>query len=352
MQQSVVINLDKEKYEQNKKILVARMNMELDEKIEHTVYRIRDWQNEASGAYISFSGGLGSRVLLDINRKYSFSSEKLPALYVDTGLDHKGVKDIALKYADYVVRSKIQFPNVIKKYGYPVISKSQAMAIKKLTTQNLSLKYRNKLLYGDERGTAGKLSNKWHYLLNAPFKISHECCLVLKERPAIKFEQENECFPVTAEMVEESTNRKIVYLQNGCNMWNLKRPKSTPMAFWTQQDLLKYVVKEKLDIAPEYGEIKQDNYGRYYTTKEQRTGCAFCLFGCHLEKQPNRIQRLYNMDRKRYKYCVGGGEFNKNGLWQPNKEGLGLGYVMDYMGIEYRPTGTIKENKNGQLMIV
>lgn len=326
--------------------------MPLDDKIEHTAYRIDDWARETDGCYISFSGGLGSRVLLDISKKnFHCRSNGIRSLYVDTGLDHKGVKDIALKYADYVVRSKMTFDKVINKYGYPVISKSQAMAIKKLTTQNLSEKYRNKLLYGDERGSTGKLSEKWHYLLKAPFKISHECCLVLKERPAIKFE-ENGCHPITAEMVEESTNRKVLYLNHGCNMFNLKRPKSTPMAFWTQQDLLKYVVREKLDIAPEYGEIKQDDFGKYYTTGEDRTGCAFCLFGCHLEKQPNRIQRLYNIDRKRYDYCVGGGEFNEQGMWHPNKEGLGLGFVMDYIGVEYRPCGSIKTENNGQLRIV
>lgn len=349
----MTIKISKERYDENKKVLAYRTNMPLADKIEHTAYRIKDWCDGTAGAYISFSGGIGSRVLLHLNKKYCNKVDVLPALYVDTGLDHKGVKDIALKYADYVVRSKMNFYKVLIKYGYPIISKSQAMAIKKLTTQNLTEEYRNKLLYGDERGTAGKLSNKWHYLLNAPFKISHECCLVLKERPAYKFEIENGgIYPVTAEMVEESVNRKIIYLQNGCNMYNLNRPKSTPMAFWTQQDLLEYVVKENVDIAPEYGEIKQDCYGRYYTTGEKRTGCAFCLFGCHLENQPNRIQRLYKIDRRRYEYCVGGGEFNDKGIWQPNKDGLGLGYVMDYMGIEHRPCGSIKTENNGQLMIV
>lgn len=341
--------MDKAKYEVNKKILAAKLSMTLEQKVMTTAYRMKDFRDEGGGAYISFSGGLGSRVLLDINKKYY---GYLPALYVDTGLDHPGVKVLALKYADYVVRSKTNFNKVIDKYGYPIISKSQAMALKKLREYNLSDKYRNKLLNGDERGSVGKLSEQFKHLINAPFKISGECCLVLKERPAIKFEKKEGVFAITAEMVEESTNRKVLYLKNGCNMWDLKRPKSTPMAFWTQQDLLEYVVKEKLDIAPEYGEIKQDCYGKYYTTGEDRTGCAFCLFGCHREKQPNRIQRLYDMDRKRYEYCVGGGEFDNNGLWHPNSKGLGLGFVMDYMGIEYRPCGSIKTQKDGQLRIV
>lgn len=336
----------------NKEILAAKTSMSLEQKVMTTAYRMNDWDVNMGGSYISLSGGLGSRVLLDINRKYCIGNNKIPTVFIDTGLEHKGVKDIATKYADYIIRPSMNFHKVLIKYGYPVISKAQAMAIRKIITNNLSEKYKNKLLYGDEKGTAGKLSNKWHFLLKAPFKCSELCCDAMKKRPAHKFQKENEAFPITAEMVEESTNRKIIYLKNGCNMYNLTNPKSTPMAFWTQQDLLKYVVQEKIDIAEEYGEIKQDSYGDYYTTKEQRTGCAFCLFGCHREKQPNRIQRLYKIDRKRYEYCIGGGEFNNKGIWIPNKKGLGLGFVMDYMGIEYRAPGTIKTEKDGQLKII
>ena len=315
-----------------KQILAARVNMPLEWKVEMTQDRLKEWYD----GYISFSGGLGSRVLVDIANKGGWNCKK-PIVFIDTGLEYPGVREKGLQYAQYVLKPKMTFPKVLDKYGYPVISKAQAMAIRKLTTQNLSEKYRNKLLYGDEKGTAGKLSNQWHYLLNAPFKISEQCCDVMKKRPAHKFEDENGCYPITAEMIEESANRKVVYLKNGCNMWNLKRPKSTPMAFWTQQDLLEYAVKEKLDIAKEYGEIKQDSFGRYYTTKEKRTGCMFCMFGCHLEKSPNRFQRMHEMYPKQYEYCI-------------NK--LGLGEILDYMNVEYRPIGSLKENKDGQLMIV
>lgn len=324
--------MDKRILENNKRILAARVNMTLEQKVETTQERLKEFYD----SYISFSGGLGSRVLVDISKKGNWKTQK-PIAFIDTGLEYPGVRRMGLKYAKYVLRPTMTFPKVLDKYGFPVISKAQAMAIRKLRTQNLSDKYRNKLLYGDEKGSAGKLSNQWHYLLDAPFKISEQCCDVIKKRPAHKFEDEHGCHPITAEMVEESTNRKMIYLANGCNMWNLKRPKSTPMAFWTQQDLLQYAVTEKLDIAEEYGEIKQDMYGRYYTTKEKRTGCMFCMFGCHLEKQPNRFQRMAEMYPKQYDYCI-------------NK--LGLGDVLDYINVEYRPCGSIKECKSGQLRIV
>ena len=70
------------------------------------------------------------------------------------------------------------------------------------------------------------------------------------------------------------------------------------------------------------GEIKVDEKGKYYTTGCQRTGCMFCGFGCHLEKYPNRFQRLAETHPKQYDYII-------------NK--LGFGEVLDFIGVEYKP---------------
>lgn len=35
-------------------------------------------------------------------------------------------------------------------------------------------------------------------------------------------------------------------------------------------------------------------------------------------------------------FCkAGGGEYNEEWKWQPNREGLGLGKVLDYIGVDY-----------------
>ena len=65
-----------------------------------------------------------------------------------------------------------------------------------------------------------------------------------------------------------------------------------------------------------------------------RTGCIFCAFGCHLEKEPSRFQRLKETHPRQYKYCIGGGEY-VDGVWQPNKEGLGMGHVFDELNKIY-----------------
>lgn len=307
----------------------------LENKIWLTKERLRDQLTNVD-SYISFSGGKDSTVLLDIARQIR---KDCTAVYIDTPMEYPELREFALSQENVIrLRPKITIKEVFEKYGYPVVSKSQAMAIRKIKTQNLTPKYRNKLLHGDERGTSGKLSDKWHYLLDAPFKISEQCCDVMKKRVFHDWENKNEIwYAITGEMATESTNRKIAYLKFGCNGMERTKPKGTPMAFWTEQDVLEYLVKYNVPYAPVYGEIKKDIYGKYYTTGEKRTGCMFCMFGAHLEKQPNRFQRMAITHPKQYEYFI---------------NQLNMKEVLDYLNIEYRPLGTIKEEKDGQLKII
>lgn len=86
-----------------------------------------------------------------------------------------------------------------------------------------------------------------------------------------------------------------------------------------------------IDVVGDYEETD-----RLKTTGCDRTGCIFCMFGCHLEKSPNRFQRLKETHPRQYEFCIGGGEYNDEGKWQPNKEGLGLAKVLDYIGVPYK----------------
>lgn len=58
------------------------------------------------------------------------------------------------------------------------------------------------------------------------------------------------------------------------------------------------------------------------------------MFGSHLQKEPNEFQKLKESHPRQYEYCIGGGEM-VDGKWQPSKEGLGLGKVLDYIGVKY-----------------
>ena len=49
--------------------------------------------------------------------------------------------------------------------------------------------------------------------------------------------------PFLGLLAEESIKRKSAWIKTGCNAFDLKRPQSQPMAFWTEQDVLHYIKK-------------------------------------------------------------------------------------------------------------
>ena len=135
-------------------------------------------------------------------------------------------------------------------------------------------------------------------------------------------------------MTHESHLRKEQWLKYGCNAFNSKRPKSAPLSFWNEQDILEYIDKYKLPVASVYGDLVRQEDGTLKFTGCQRTGCVFCGYGCHLDDTPNRFQRLAITHPQLYDYCMRGGKFDDRGLWVPDK-GLGMSKVLDYIGVDY-----------------
>lgn len=183
---------------------------------------------------------------------------------------------------------------------------------------------------------------KWMPLVSVDFLISEKCCDVMKKMPAHDFQKATGKVPIIATMTYESKLRQDSWLHNGCNAFETKEPKSKPISFWTEQDVLQYIKQNNLPIASIYGDVVyMDKLGLKYqetlcdcgnklcTTGCNRTGCIFCGFGCHLEKGESRFQRLKRTHPKQYNYCMNGGEYNENGIWQPNEKGLGMKHCID-----------------------
>lgn len=218
---------------------------------------------------------------------------------------------------------KFPFNKVIEKYGYPVISKEQSAFIQEYRTTK-SEKLKQIRLNGNKYGM-GCISKKWLTLANSDIPVSDKCCDIMKKNPCKRFERKTNLHPIIATMAEESIQRKSNWLMYGCNSFEAKRPTSKPMSFWTEQDVLNYLRRFKIPYASIYGDIVEIN-GKLKTTGVNRTGCMFCMFGVHLEKEPNRFQRMAVTHPKQWDYCI-------------NK--LGCGMVMDYIGVPYNP---IKNN--------
>lgn len=180
--------------------------------------------------------------------------------------------------------------------------------------------------------------SRYAFFLDAPFSISHMCCNVMKKKPIKQYAKETGRVPITGQMASESRLRTAKWLKYGCNAFDCKQKISNPMSFWTEQDVLLYIYQNKIPIASVYGEVVKENevdgqidfadYGvldlerpLLKTTGCNRTGCMFCGFGCHLEKSPNRFERMKETHPKQYEWIM-----------KPWNEG-GLGYkdVIDWM---------------------
>ena len=152
---------------------------------------------------------------------------------------------------------------------------------------------------------------------------------------------------MTAQMASESRLRTQQWIRNGCNGFELKSPISNPMSFWTEQDVLLYIKQNHLPICSVYGDVVEDLEGTeevegqmtmsdvpgwedmelfdakrlpLKTTGCSRTGCMFCGYGCHLEKE-SRFELMKKTHPKQYDYIM-----------RPAEEG-GLNYkeVIDWI---------------------
>lgn len=303
---------------------------------------------EPGQVYLSFSGGKDSTVLKNIVDSMHLG---IPSVFIDTGLEYPEIRQFVLDvkackwpchFSDDVVilKPEMRFDQVLHEYGYPVVSKTVSRCVR--LGRNGAETYLQKLngTYTNRFGELSKFnSSKWAFLLDAPFRVSEQCCDVMKKRPAQEYERRTGRKGIVATMAGESLNREQVWMKYGCNAFESKRPLSHPLSFWTEQDVLHYIKRFDVPYCQVYGEIEVDDhpefegqinvidylgcYGpedRLRTTGCDRTGCMYCMFGAHLEPEPNRFQRMKQTHPRQWKYCM---------------DVLGLREVLEYIGVKY-----------------
>lgn len=343
----------------------------LEGKIQRTLAKVSEWYSYWNGeVYVSFSGGKDSTVLADICARWcKIINKPLYLVFVNTGLEYPEIQKHVKFFAEWlrekygiaveleILRPKMRFDEVIKTYGYPIISKSVSDCVR---GAKMGQQSRINLLNGldcdgaDRKSKFSKL--KYKPLLTVDFEVSERCCDIMKKKPGGDYQKRTGRKPILATMAVESMLREKDWVQRGCNAFSGRQPASRPMSFWTEQDVLQYIKERDIPIASVYGSVEyaidpeQIRWGEIdpefsvFENKEQRmltttgcsrTGCIFCGFGCHLEKEPSRFQKLKETHPRQYEYCIGGGEYDENGVWKPNKQGLGMGHVFEELNKIY-----------------
>lgn len=387
----------------------AKMKMGYDFKKAYAARRAWEFYNHpdvAGNAYVAV-GGLDSITLFLFLRSIGIN---VPAVSVSM-LEDKSIqrvhKALGVKSLKPVNNQETGRPftkvEVIRKFGFPVLSKETAAKISLLqnpTEKNKTV--RHAIMTGEtgayggfRKNTRMKMSKKWLVKFGgpeneregtdyqtAPFSVSDLCCYYLKEKPCNDYTKESGRWPYMGLMASEHGRREKALMLNGCNYISKGTRRSAPFAIFTRQDILTLALemevyyqehweefgtwevdtetgvenyvppKERLDtIVPDiYGEIVRDPInmtleevaaytadhngelpeGQLRTTKAQRTGCAMCGFGIHIEHRPHRFDQIRRKNPKEWDMWMNHICQDENGEW------YGWGLVLDYIGVGWK----------------
>lgn len=312
-------------------VLLQHQALPLAGKIALSVKRIREWYDHWDGdVYVSFSGGKDSTVLCDL--VWSVYPD-VPAVFSNTGLEYPEIVRFVKKMQAggkpiVIIRPERTFRDVVINDGFPLVSKKVAGQVSRLRKMERNPSEKNFLtrrLYRTGEKSDGtfnmrsKVPNKWMKLVDdAPFETTNSCCDTLKKKPFAVYEKEHGTKPYTGMMAAEGGQRGKL---TKCNAFESERPMSNPMLFWTEDDVWQYVNTKPLEICEIYYDRDHPETGEILPG-ERRTGCMFCAFGAHLEKGPNRFQRMKKSHPKQWAYCI-------------NK--LGMGEALSFCGVKYEP---------------
>lgn len=355
---------------------LQKMNLPYEAKIAHAEIKAREFYDRMNGEVFCSVGGLDSITLLWFLRKTV--SKHIPGVSV-SALEDKSVQAIHKTFGNFTMLAPLKSKSqVIKEYGYPVISKEKAGKIQALqnpTEKNATV--RHAIMTGEtgayggyrtkETGSRMRLPQKWLNLFggpenekygtnykSAPFKVSPDCCYWMKEKPCDNYAKETGRKPYMGLMASEGGQRRFALVKHGCNYYGKTVTRSCPFAIFSRQDLLQLALdmdyewknggKGEAEIRardeglldedeyfPEslvpkiYGTIERDENGPFYTTRAQRTGCSMCGFGIHIEKRPHRFDRLREDNYREWKF------------WMYD---MGWGKVLDYIGVQWEDIPT------------
>lgn len=315
--------------------------------------------------FVSFSGGKDSTVLAHLVHEFH---PDVPLVFFNTGMEFPEIQAFARKMGATIIRPKMMFTDVLGKYGYPLISKEVSGAIKyarralgkwdsDVTTMN-----KRKELMG-QTGSRWFDKPKWLPLCrDTQFRIDDYCCEIMKKQVSHTYASETKMKPFVGVTTAESKLREQAWIRHGCNSFSKRDQISWPIAFWLEQDILKYICWEELEVAEVYGKLMaEDTWGWFEPAPGtdcpmkfdgyQRTGCMYCAYGANFEKktEKSRFQLMAETHPRQYEYCIGGGQWvdnpdydpvmpkfdgdwenwNPKKIWVPSKEGLGMKYVFD-----------------------
>lgn len=278
--------------------LAERQAWPLCQKIDHALFTIETFLTRTEGrAYVAFSGGKDSTVLLDLVR---IIDPTVPAVFVNTGNEYPDIIRFVRHLRDdrgyniEEIHPKAKPREVWSRYGFPLVSKAQAQSVHEYQHARDKEKLLARLRDSREKGGVHTIAQKWEWLLFEDFACSHKCCQILKKNPANDYAESTGRAPIIGTLAAESRQRTFAYLsRGGCNTFgeNGGKVSSLPLSIWTDADIWAYIRERGLEVA------------EIYHKGVDRTGCVGCGFGCQLSGA--HFDTLFRLYPKYYDMVMG-----------------------------------------------
>lgn len=264
-------------------------------KVKYARAVIREFYEKMGGKVtVSFSGGADSTLLMHLVR---LEFPDVPGVFADTGLEFPEIREFVRSFDNIIwAKPKMGFRDVLEKYGYPVVSKEVSMAISRYRNTKLPEQKILRLSGGINPNTnkeqkTGVIPKKWRFLVNAPFKISDNCCKIMKKQPLAKTVKEFGA-PFIGTTAADSQQRRKNWLRDGCTSYKQGKEQCRPLSIFSRDDIWTCL---KAGIP----------YCKIYDMGYEHTGCIFCAFGLQFDTPgADRFQLLKKTHPKIYDYCM------------------------------------------------
>jgi 3'-phosphoadenosine 5'-phosphosulfate sulfotransferase (PAPS reductase)/FAD synthetase len=275
-------------------------------KIDRAKGLIKEWYETFDGnVAVAFSGGKDSTVLLHLVRSLY---PDVKALFVNTTVEFPEIVAFVKKQKNVsIIKPKMSFFSIIKKYGYPIISKQVCRNVAGIKNAKSTGVYNCVMAKKFPPTSIVNLSRRWEILLTAPFDCTAKCCDILKEEPMKQVGRKLNYKNYVGVRTEESRLRKVSWEKFGCNAFEQKTPQSRPMMLWSDGDVDRYIKENNVEICSLYTELGF-----------KRTGCVYCMFG--IDRERDKFLKLKETHPKLYNYAM---------------TKLGYTKILDYLNIPY-----------------
>lgn len=278
----------------------------LERKVFHAIEVMESFCERIGGtdkAYVSFSGGVDSTVLLHMARR--FVDPDMKAVFFNTGMEWPEIVRFVKTFDNVeIVSPKRKIPEIFEMYGFPLVSKRVSQYVEDVARMRRRgntecVTYKKRMCeHPDRVGCFDVLPKKWRYLLDKPYQTSWKCCHYLKKEPAYRYEKETGIHPITGVMASESIRREVDYVRNGgCNTFGGvggRRMMSRPLSIWTSDDVWEYIRRGNLQYCSIYDDMPEGI--------NKRTGCVACGYGANVVS--SKFALLYRRMPKYYQYVM------------------------------------------------